>query len=135
MARPRTPTTVLENRGAFINHPERREDRANEPTPNAPIRKSAPKSLSVEEGKVWGEFLKKVPAGVLGDCDEYWLAMAVRLECKERKGTIGIGERTQYMNLLSRLGMNPSDRSKVMARPVAKPEDEWSDLDTPQQTM
>jgi hypothetical protein len=36
------------------------------------------------------------------------------------------------MNLLGKLGMNPSERSKVAARPVAKKEDEWSDLDNTQ---
>jgi hypothetical protein len=135
MGRPRTPTTVLESRGAFINHPERREERANEPTPNGEIRKSPPAEFDKDQRKVWFEFIKKVPAGVLADCDEYWLAMAVRLECKERGKTISVSERTQYMNLLGKLGMNPSDRSKVAARPAAKKEDEWSDLDTPQQPM
>jgi phage terminase small subunit len=132
MGRPRTPTHVLEDRGAFINHPERRGERANEPVPNGELRKSPPASLTPDEKKIWREFIKKVPAGVLGDCDEYWLAMAVRLEWKERSGKISISERTQYMNLLGKLGMNPSERSKVSARPVAKKEDEWSDLDNTQ---
>ena len=129
MGRPRTPTAILESGGAFLINPQRKEERANEPIPNSELRKTAPKSLSPDEKKVWREFIKKVPAGVLGDCDEYWLAMAVRLECKERKGTIGVGERAQYMNLLGKLGMNPSDRSKVAARPQPKAKDEWADLD------
>jgi len=54
---------------------------------------------------------------VLGDCDEYALAMAVRLEWKERSGTIKISERAQYNQLLGRLGMTPADRSKVAAEP------------------
>src|ERR1700693_5721747 len=132
MSRPRTPTAILEARGAFISHKDRKEARANEPVPNAPIRKSPPSSLDQEQRRVWFEFIRKIPAGVLGDCDEYWLAMAVRLECKERKGTITISERTQYMNLLGKLGMNPSERSKVVARPAAKPEVDWLDQDEPE---
>jgi hypothetical protein len=135
MSRPRTPTAILEQRGSFLTHKDRKEARANEPVPNAPIRKSPPASLDQEQRRVWFEFIRKIPAGVLGDCDEYWLAMAVRSECKERKGTITISERTQYMNLLGKLGMNPSERTKVVARPVAKKDDGWSDLDEPQQTM
>jgi hypothetical protein len=135
MGRPRTPTQILENRGSFIHNPDRREERANEPSPNGEIRKSPPASLDKDQRKVWFEFIKKVPAGVLGDCDEYWLAMAVRLEWKERSGKITISERTQYMNLLGKLGMNPSERSKVSARPVSKAEDDWADLDAPEATM
>jgi hypothetical protein len=72
----------------------------NEPIPNGEIRKTAPASMSPEEKKIWRECLKKVPTGVLGDCDEYVLAMAMRLEWKERSGTIKISERAQYIQLL-----------------------------------
>ena len=61
--------------------------------------------------------------------------MAVRLEWKERSGTIKISERAQYIQLLGRLGMTPADRSKVAARPVAKMEDEWAELDPSRQRM
>src|SRR6266446_8526758 len=126
MGRPRTPTTILEARGAFINHPARAGERVNEPTPNGELRKSPPAYLTPDERKIWFEFVKKVPAGVLGDCDEFWLAEAVILENKRRIRTITVSERTAWKELLSKMGMNPSDRSKVAARPAAKKEDEWS---------
>ncbi len=97
------------------------QGRDKEPVPNAPIRKTPPLSLSLDERKVWFEFIRKIPDGVLGDCDEYWLAMAVRMEWKERSRTITGPERSQYITLLGKLGMNPSERSKVTANPSAKP--------------
>jgi transposase len=132
MGRNRTPTQVLEARGAFIHNPDRREDRANEPVPVGEIRKSAPGYLSPEEKKIWREIIKKTPPGVLADCDEFWLAELTILEHRRRLRTITVSERTAWMTMLSRMGMNPADRSKVAARPVAKKEDEWSELDSTQ---
>jgi hypothetical protein len=37
MSRPRTPTAVLELRGAFKEHPERARERAGEPRPTEPL--------------------------------------------------------------------------------------------------
>ena len=52
MGRNRTPTSVLEARGAFLNHPGRKLERMNEPILNGEIRDTAPVSMSTDEKKI-----------------------------------------------------------------------------------
>lgn len=134
MARPRTPTAVLERRGSFISHKDRKEARAFEPVPSGELG-SAPRHFSKDEKKVWKELEKIAPPGVLADCDRWTVEIAVKLMSKFRLGTITSSGVAQLITFLSKMGMTPSDRSKVMARPSAALKDEWDDLDSPSQTM
>lgn len=42
---------------------------------------------------------------------------------------------TQLSAMLSRFGLTPADRSRVVATVAPKEESEWAELDEPQQTM
>lgn len=58
MARPRTPSNVLELRGSFVTHPERRRQDA----PGAgPFNPEPPLTLTGEEQAAWREIVAELP--------------------------------------------------------------------------
>jgi hypothetical protein len=57
MSRPRTPTAVLELRGAFKAYPERARERAGEPRPTEPLGEP-PGRLKSHEKAAWREMAK-----------------------------------------------------------------------------
>lgn len=68
MSRPRTPTAILDTKGAFIAQPGRK--RTGEPQPVGSIG-TAPKHLSDDEKKIWREFVRALPPGV-GKSSDRW---------------------------------------------------------------
>jgi hypothetical protein len=115
MARPRTPTNVLELSGAYKNHPERRAERENEPEPKAGIG-PPPSRFTPSEAEAWDYLVGIAPIGVLGDSDRAHLELAARLlsyswHCSMEK--IEAAKLTKLAQLLGQMGLNPSDRSKV----------------------
>jgi phage terminase small subunit len=124
----RVPTAVLDARGAYDNHPERRQDREHQPEPTAAIG-NAPKHFTPEQKKIWREFVKIAPPGVLFNSDRWLLETLVILKTKERDGTISDTARAQMIACLAKLGMTPVDRSKVQAKPGAGKEKEKSPWD------
>jgi hypothetical protein len=127
----RTPTAILEARGSFINHKNRKEARAGEPVVTKKLG-SPPKTFTDEQKKLWHEFTKIVPAGVATYADRWAVEVVVCAMAKFRAGTITGGERSQLTSLLSRFGLTPADRSRVVATLVPKEESEWAELDEPQ---
>lgn len=133
MARPRTPTSLLELRGAFKEHPERKAERANEPRPTEPLGKP-PSGMTAAQKKVWKELASLVVPGVLTISDRIAVELAVVLTSRLRDGSIKTQEISILTTLLGKLGMTPSDRAKVSAVPQPKEtsnEDSWSDFVTP----
>ena len=61
MGRIPIPTEILDTRGSFLKHPERR--RPNEPYETRPLG-SPPKYLSDEAKKLWKEIAHNLPPGV-----------------------------------------------------------------------
>lgn len=110
MSRPRTPTSILDTKGAFLAHPERKRER--EPQPLGSIG-SAPKFLSHDEKKIWREFVRGLAPSVGKSSDRWAAESLVRLKAKERVGTIRGNELAQLTSLYGRFGMTPSDRAKV----------------------
>jgi hypothetical protein len=110
MARPRTPTSILDTKGAFLAQPGRRRD--GEPQPTGSIG-SAPKHLSDDEKKIWREFVRGLAPGVGKSSDRWAAESIVLLKAKERAGTIQGNELAQLTSLYGRFGMTPSDRAKV----------------------
>lgn len=124
MARPRTPTKILEMKGSFKTHPDRK--REHEPVPNSAEIGSPPLYFSDAEVDIWHEIIKAVPAGVLGDCDRFIIEMASRLLGEYRTNPdMKVGKITQLLTALSRLGLTPADRSKVTAIPENKEASPW----------
>src|SRR6202795_988071 len=90
----RTPTAILEARGAFIGHKSRRDARAGEPVVTKRLG-STPKTFTDEQKKLWREFAKVVPAGVATYADRWAVEIVVCAMAKFRAGTITGGERSQ----------------------------------------
>ena len=110
MGRIPVPTEILDTRGAFLKHPERR--RPNEPQETRPLG-NAPRCLTSEQKKLWGEIAHNLPPGVGKVSDRHAFEMLVRLMAKERSDLINNNERGQLIKLLGSFGMTPADRSKV----------------------
>jgi hypothetical protein len=129
----RTPTAILEARGSFISHKNRKAARAGEPVVTKKLG-SPPKSFTDEQKKLWHEFAKIVPPGVSTYADRWAVEIVVCAMAKFRAGTISGTETGHLTSLLSRFGLTPADRSRVVATLVPKEESEWAELDEPQHT-
>ena len=128
----RTPTAILEARGSFINHKNRKEARAGEPAVTKRLG-SPPKTFTDEKKKLWHELAKIVPAGVATYADRWAVEIVVCAMAKFRAGNISGAQTAQLTSLLSRFGLTPADRSRVVATLAPKEESEWAELDEPQQ--
>lgn len=123
MARPRKPSNVLELKGSFKVHPERKAARANEPDPVGDIGE-APDRLSEFERECWNELVSSAHAGVLCASDRLFVEYGARVLAQLRNATeidpkLGI----RFETVCGRLGMTPADRSRVSA---IKPKEEES---------
>ena len=118
MGRPRTPTALLELRGSFKHDPKRKSQRIGEPKPSGPLGE-APPSFTPALIEIWLELIELAPTGVLGNADRWITELTCQLMLKFRTvGLIpGVGMTGAELNLLvsclGRMGMTPSDRSKV----------------------
>jgi phage terminase small subunit len=135
MPRPPTPLAILEARGAFIKHPERRRARANEPKPSGELG-NAPSYFTKDERKIWKELKEMCLPGVLANSDRWAVETACTLMAKQRKREIKTQEVQLLLSLLGKLGMTPADRAKVTAvpQPAEQVQDEWAEF-LPQKTM
>lgn len=111
MGRNRTPTNILDAKGGFITHKDRK--RPNEPTTDRPIGKP-PIYLTAAERKVWKQLEQQALPGVLLESDRLLFALLVRLANKLYTGQdMKAAETAQLITLSSKFAMNPADRSKV----------------------
>lgn len=115
MSRPPKPTALL-SPDAFKRNPQR--TRKNEPQSNGPLGQP-PERLSAEERAAWRELAGNTPEGVLTRADRTWVEIAARLLARLHKEGIGgrfglnVGELSQINNFLSKMGLNPSDRTRL----------------------
>ena len=119
MSRPRTPTKILDARGSFKTHPERKRD--GEPEVTTPLG-SAPDRLSELERVAWGEVATYSPPGVLRSADRLHveeLCILLALSWAEREN-MQTSSRSLLNKMMGQLGMNPSDRSRLS---IEKPKD------------
>ncbi len=124
MGRPRKSTAELERNGSFEKHPERKAARQNEPKPEGPLG-PPPKCFDPESYNgekliaIWNELVSQAPPGVLTSSDRAHLELAVRLYHRIRTNpSAKIGDFNRLSELLGKMGMNPSDRSKVNIAPL-----------------
>jgi hypothetical protein len=102
MSRPRTPTAVLELRGAFKAHPERARERAGEPRPTEPLGEP-PKRLKPADKAAWCEM--RDHGFWLTSADQFMVEIAASLMAKHRGGTIDNPARSLLVSTLSKLGL------------------------------
>jgi hypothetical protein len=131
MARPRKPTAELERKGAFKHDPQRRRARQNEPIPSGELG-DPPYHLRIAEKRAWVELAAHAPPGVMKNSDRLLLEITCGLMAKLRdrnpmRGGLKAAELALLIQCLSRMGLTPSDRSKVGVpeQPPANPFSEF----------
>lgn len=126
MGRPRTPSNILDARGAFDKNPNRR--RVDEPEPNGDIG-DPPERFNAAERAAWAEIIGACTQGVFCQSDRIAVEVAAVLLAMFRADPAGIpaAKLVRLDSLLARFGMTPSDRSKVSA-PKAKAENPFAAL-------
>lgn len=119
MARPRTPTKVLDARGSFKANPQRRRD--SEPEVREPIG-NAPDYFAEDEHAAWQQIVNQAPMGVLTQADCLAVEAAAKLVAEfRREGTdFAAGKLGRLQAFLGQFGMTPSDRAKMS---IEKPKD------------
>lgn len=136
MARPRTPSNVLEMRGAYKKDPQRR--RKDEPEAVAGIG-HAPSYFEPDQVSAWDEIVGRCHAGVLCDADGLAVEQAALLLSMSRKPIVVLpngemskpmrsSDRVMLIGLLARFGMTPSDRSKVAGAKKEEPANPFAKL-------
>jgi hypothetical protein len=109
VARPRTPTSVLELRGAFKNHPSRLKARKDEPViksglPGPPRRLARPvRTLWLEIG-MYGHWLTSA--------DRFLVEIAATFIARYRAHELKSGDVSLLIGLLSKLGFSPNERGR-----------------------
>lgn len=118
MARPRTPSNVLELKGAFDKNPQRRRE---EPKVDAGLGEP-PAYFDDGERAIWAEIETSAPEGVLSRSDRLCVEMLVPLIVRLRtREPMKAAERAFMLSTLTRMGCTPADRSRVAA-PAEKPD-------------
>lgn len=115
MARLRTASNVLELRGAFRKNPKRGRARANEPKPTQPLG-PPPAALDDVQRQAWHDIAATCPAHVLFRRDRLMVETASRLLAHIRTTPMADIPAAMVARLeshLARLGMTPSDASRV----------------------
>ena len=127
MPRPRLPTELLQLHGAFEKNPSRR--RPIGPKSELPIGEP-PDYFADDERQCWAEVEAIAAAGVLTAADRFVVELLARLVAKLRRSWLSGAEMSALTWCCSRLGMTPSDRSRVTGGPPPVPDREspWSKL-------
>lgn len=117
--RPRTSTKILELRGSFKKHPERKKDREEEPQAETLRTKAPPRwmTLTRAQRRYWKRIMEHAPAGVITRADLATVqAAAILWEQMDRQGdAFPMAGYTKLFQVLGQLGMMAGDRSKLRA--------------------
>lgn len=116
MPKPRIPTAILEARGSFQKHPERKRARAGEPKVAGDLGE-APTSMNVEEAQIWKELASLLAPGVAGSSDRCAFEELVRLKAGSRRRDLNAAEQGLLLSYLVKFGMTPCDRSRICVDP------------------
>ena len=102
---------MLDAKGAYLAHPERRPK--GEPKPKSKLSKTAPKHLTDDQKLLWKELMGMIPPGVAFNSDRWALEELVVLKDESRKGTIGDAAATRLKAYLVEFGLTPVARTRV----------------------
>lgn len=126
MARPRTPTNVLDARGAFRKDPQRKRE---DPETVGDLGKP-PAHLTAEAADCWKEIAKLAPRGVLTGSDRLSVEVASNLMSQFRLNPVEFpaAKLVRLEALLGKFGMTPADRAKVGGKKDAPKGNPFDDL-------
>ena len=118
--------------GSIKEHPGRYKDRTNLAACPSSIG-NPPAHLSTARKNIWAEVIGQLPEGHLQSADRFLLEVVTYLMSRQRnrRTVITKGEVSLLINALSKLGLTPVDRSRVII-PVKPKENAyiqgWDDL-------
>lgn len=117
MARPRTATAILEARGAFKNHPERKRV---DPKPEGGLPEAPPDNLTPAQKQAWQRIVRVAPESVLQSSDEIMVEMAACLlaEFQADPTSMPTARITRLETQLGKFGLSPSDRARIGVSPT-----------------
>jgi phage terminase small subunit len=91
-----------------------------------------PAHISIARKNIWAELIAQLPEGHLQSADRFLLEITTGLMAKlrNRRTPIGKGELSLLLNALSKLGLTPVDRQRVIipVKPKANVYSGWDDL-------
>ena len=107
--------SLLKLSGGLKNHPGRYKDRT-DLTPCPDGIGEPPSHISIARKNIWAELIAQLPAGHLASADRFLLEIVTGLMAKQRnrRTLITKGELSLLLNALSKLGLTPVDRSRVI---------------------
>jgi hypothetical protein len=113
VGRPRKPTELHLLTVSFDKNPSRAVERANEPHDERPLGGGAPEFLRPDQRVTWMEIERLAPW--LAYCDRLAVEIAAVLLARFRldPGSMAPALYTRLETILGRLGLTPSDRSRV----------------------
>jgi hypothetical protein len=114
----RTPSAILEAKGAFTKNPSRKR----EDFQAGDFDKTPPEYFNAAQVSVWDEIVSLLPDGVLQATDRMALELVSRLVATFRAtddANVTMAQIAQLRTTLATLGMTPADRSRVTA--IKKP--------------
>lgn len=117
MARPRKPTAIHALTGAIDHNPGRFADRQNEPHDTRPLG-PPPESMRPDQRAAWLEIDRLAPWLALADRLAVEITATLLARFRLDATTMPPALYTRLETMLGRLGLTPSDRSKVSARPT-----------------
>jgi hypothetical protein len=110
MARPRTPTAVLELRGAFKRNPNRKKERQTEPIVTTPL-PEPPGYLTADTTAAWQEMRER--GWWLTSADRFLVEIAATLLARYRGDSVKSGDVSQLIGLLGKIGFSPKERGSL----------------------
>ncbi|HMU15874.1 MAG TPA: hypothetical protein PKC95_00385 [Thauera aminoaromatica] len=114
MARPRTPAKILELRGAFKKHPERRREPI---APAGEFNPQPPAHLPQECTRAWHWLVEQMPPGVLSASDYASVEIMARLQTQIWVGQLQfVSELRQWFG---QYGLTAAAREKIAAKAPA----------------
>ena len=115
---PKKPTALKQIQGTL------RPDRTNpnEPTPTGPLPDAPPAHLTPAEQEAWASLVGIIPPGVAMNSDIAYLTMTSKLYAKLMSNEISDAQLNTLERALSKFGLNPSDRSRIVAQKEVKNE-------------
>jgi len=127
----RKSLATLQLSGSTKAHPGRYKDRTNlEPCPSGIG--LPPSHVSLARKRIWAEIVQSLPEGHLQSADRALLEVVTFLMSRMRNRRVSVtkGEITLLINALSKLGLTPTDRQRVVipVKPKANVYSAWDDL-------
>ena len=116
MPRPRTPSALLELRGAYRTHPERRRQDA---AGAGPFKREPPERLPPAIADAWRHIVERLPTVAITSTDEIAVEVAARLLALTWAGDADPKIFAQLLQWLGHLGMTPQARTKLPTKPAA----------------